>query len=56
MSLGGNLNILKDNSQSMFDQFILKNFNEHLELTLGQNQQLYEKYPYYLPMLMGKEF
>lgn len=34
----------------------MKNFNEHLELTLGQNQQLYEKYPYYLPMLKGKEF
>lgn len=37
MSLGGNLNTLRDNSTSIFDQYIMKNFNEHLELTLGQN-------------------
>jgi len=35
MSLGGNLNVLSEQSNSVFDQLILKNFNEHLELTLG---------------------
>ena len=51
ISLGGNLNVLKDQSQSVFDLLVLKSFNEHLELTLGQNQFLYQKYPYYLYLL-----
>ena len=51
--LGGNLNNLKHESQSIFDQIILKSFNEHLEVTLGNNQFLYEKYPYYLKMIQG---
>lgn len=54
--MGGNLNILRDESASVFDQLILKNFNEILELTLGQNQDLYLKYPYYLYLLQNKEF
>jgi len=65
ISLGGNLNILKDMPQNMFnrenpipnrsifDQIILKTFNEHLEVTLGYNQSLYEKYPYYVNMIRG---
>jgi hypothetical protein len=56
ISLGGNLNVLKDDSSSIFDQIILKNFNEHLELTLGQNQNLYQKYPYYLYLLQNQDF
>ncbi len=36
ISLGGNLNVLETGG-SLFDSYILKNFNEHLELTLGQN-------------------
>lgn len=43
-------------SGSVFDSMILKNYNEHLELTLGQNQWLYQKYPYFLQMLMGQNF
>lgn len=35
MSLGGNLNILQNNSNSVFDSIIVKNFNNHLELTLS---------------------
>lgn len=56
ISLGGNLNILRDQSASVFDQLILKNFNETLELTLGQNQDLYLKYPYYLYLIQNKDF
>jgi hypothetical protein len=37
MSLGGNLNVLSNESNSMFDSIIAKNFNTHLELTLSQN-------------------
>lgn len=63
MSLGGNLNVLKNplnlrisgdpmaDRMSMFDQFILRQFNEHLEVTLAYNQGLYEKYPYYAKMI-----
>ena len=51
MSLGGNLNILKYKSSSVFDQIVNRNFNYHLELTLSQNQRLYQQYPYYLKML-----
>mmetsp|Transcript_4895 Transcript_4895/g.8381 ORF Transcript_4895/g.8381 Transcript_4895/m.8381 type:complete len:309 (-) Transcript_4895:428-1354(-) len=54
ISLGGNLNVLRRHSQSLFDQVILRNFNEHLELTLGQNQGLYKQFPYYLYMLNGR--
>lgn len=35
MSLGGNLNILKYRSSSIFDQIVHRNFNYHLELTLS---------------------
>ena len=56
ISLGGNLNILRDQSMALFDSQILKNYNEHLELTLGQNQWLYQKYPYFLKMIMGQSF
>jgi hypothetical protein len=69
ISLGGNLNVLKTQqgagagypfsqapsteSMSLFDQIILKQFNEHLEVTLAYNQSLYEKYPYYARMIRG---
>lgn len=52
MSLGGNLQVL-DKSSSMFDKFIKKAFDEHLELTVGLNQWLYEKYPYYASLING---
>lgn len=35
MSLGGNLNVLQNQSNSVFDSIIVKNFNNHLELTLS---------------------
>lgn len=54
ISLGGNLNTLQDNSDSIFDALILKNFNQHLELTLGQNQWLYQMYPSYIQMINGQ--
>jgi hypothetical protein len=41
---------------SIFDSVILKSFNEHLELTLGFNQNLYQQYPYYMKMINGLEF
>ena len=34
----------------------MKNFNEHLELTLGFNQNLYQQYPYYFKMINGLDF
>lgn len=54
ISLGGNLNTLVDSSDSVFDALILKNFNQHLELTLGQNQWLYQTYPSYIKMINGQ--
>jgi hypothetical protein len=56
MSLGGNINRLSNQSNSVFDGIIVKNFNIHLELTLSQNQFLYQKYPYYYKMLTGQQF
>jgi len=35
MSLGGNLNVLQNSSNSMFDSMIAKSFNTNLELTLS---------------------
>ena len=52
MSLGGNLQLL-NSSRSVFDKFIKRAFDEHLELTLGLNQWLYEKYPYYASLVNG---
>ena len=52
MSLGGNLQLL-ESSRSVFDKFIKRAFDEHLELTLGLNQWLYEKYPYYAALVNG---
>lgn len=43
-------------SMSLFDQIILKQFNEHLEITLAYNQNLYDKYPYYARMIRAKPF
>jgi hypothetical protein len=56
MSLGGNLNTLKSSSASVFDHIVHRNFNNHLELTLSQNQRLYQQYPYYLKMLAEQDF
>ena len=55
MSLGGNLEVL-GSSTSIFDKFIKKTFDEHLELTLGLNQWLYEKYPYYASLINALPF
>lgn len=46
ISLGGDLSILND-SESLFDQIILNNFNQHLQLTLLSNPELIQKYPGY---------
>lgn len=53
-SLGGTLDCLK-NSESIFDKFISRQFDEHQELTLGMNQYLYEKYPQYIKKVLGYE-
>lgn len=52
ISIGGDFEELKE-SKSLFDQLIYRSFNEQLELTLGLNQQLYEKYPRYIAQVQG---